>query len=619
MKRILPLLVVIILKAYTPACAQNKNLSGQDLGLVPLPLELKVLGGEFTLPENILIYAKSNDEVNIAGFIKDFFIESGKSATITSNKAAAQIYLSSTSGLADNNPEAYELAINKEGIKIQASTGGGLFYGSQTLMQILSLKNASLNVPYVSIKDKPTFKWRGMMLDVSRHFFSVAFIKKFIDYFAAYKLNTFHWHLTDDQGWRIEIKKYPKLTQIGAFRKETIIGAKRLMKKPEDIKFDGIPYGGFYTQEQIKEVVKYAQKRYITIIPEIEMPGHSRAVLAAYPELACKPGPYETMTSWGISLDIVCPSEQTFQFFENVLNEVVQLFPGEYVHIGGDEAKKDRWRESKLVTDIMKRENFSDVEKVQGWFNTRIEKYLHSKGKKLIGWGEILEGGITPTTAVMSWRGDTAGIKAARQGNNVVMSPSTHLYFNQGQNPIPNSLDEPLMIGKYLPLEKVYSYNPYSSQITQDQHKYILGVQANLWTEYISNPQGVEYMLFPRLLALSEIAWTPYANKNYDNFLDRIGKQFTRLDAKNIFYRVPEPVGLDSSKIVRQGDKAIITLTSLVPGAQIRYTLDGHTPDETTNLYTKPIIIPIDRGIKLRVATITPSGRRSVPSELVIK
>ncbi|QNF33377.1 family 20 glycosylhydrolase [Adhaeribacter swui] len=612
------LLLVLSWISLLPTRAQTQEIPASNLGLVPLPLEVKAYDGKFTLPAKIVIAAKTADEQNVAGFLKDYFTVLGKVATVTPDANQATVKLK-IGALTSKNPEAYQLTVDQSGASITASAGPGLFYGAQTLMQLLPpTAQETIAVPYVRITDEPAFKWRGNMLDVARHFFPVAFVKKYIDYLAAYKINTFHWHLTDDQGWRVEIKKYPKLTQISAFRNESLVGAQQLMKKPEDYKYDGIPHGGFYTQEEIKDVVAYAQKRYITVVPEIEMPGHSVAILAAYPELACKPGPYQTRTLWGISDDIVCPSEETFQFFENVLAEVIPLFPGKYVHIGGDEAPKDRWRESNLVKGIMKKEKIKDVEKVQGWFNNRIEKFLLAKGKKLIGWDEILEGGISPKSTIMSWRGEKGGIEAARHGNEVVMSPASHLYLDYGQNPVPHSPVEPLMIGGYLPLEKVYSYNPLSSELTPAQHKYILGVQANLWTEYIPTPEKVEYMLFPRIMALAEVAWTPSAKKNYADFQQRLGQQFPRLDAKNIKYRVPEPAGLDSTKIVKQGDKATLTLTSIVPDAQIRYTLDGTMPNETADLYTKPLALPVNRNLKIRAITVTPKGRLSVPAEVVI-
>ena len=619
MKKISVQFLILTSFGFAQVLAQPKNISPDSLGLVPLPLEIKTTEGKFTLPSRVTIAAATKDEMDIAGFLKAYLTELGKTAIITSDIKVATIKLQTSTAGVSKNPEGYQLAVDKTGARITASAAAGLFYGSQTLMQLLPPKSKEiLTMPFISITDEPAFKWRGNMLDVARHYFPVSFIKKYIDCLASYKLNTFHWHLTDDQGWRIEIKKYPKLTQISAFRKESLIGAQQLLKKPEDFKYDATPHGGFYTQDQIKEVIAYAQKRYITIVPEIEMPGHSVAVLAAYPELACKPGPYETRTQWGISEDIVCPSEKTFQFFEDVLTEVVQLFPGKYVHIGGDEAPKDRWRESNLVKDLMKKENISDVEKVQGWFNSRIEKFLIAKGKKLVGWDEILEGGISPNSVIMSWRGEKGGIEAAHHGNEVVMSPSTYLYLDYGQNPVPHDPSEPLMIGGYLPLQKVYNYNPLSAELTSQQHKLILGPQANLWTEYVSTPEKAEYMLFPRILALSEVAWTPYEKKDYENFLQRLSKQFARLDAKKVNYRVPEPTGLDKEKIVKQGNKAIITLTTIVPASQIRYTLDGHIPNETTELYTKPISIPANQNLRVRAVTITPSGRHSVPAELII-
>jgi hexosaminidase len=597
--------------------AQSSKISAKNLGLVPLPREVKAYAGTYALPQQLSIYAASADARNVAELLKEMLKPLGKTVTLTTNRQTAQIKLLTG---AVPNPEGYQLVVDKAGVQITAAGGAGLFYGTQTLLQLLPPRAAAtVSVPYVRINDEPAFRWRGGMLDVCRHFFPVSFVKKYIDFLAAYKLNTFHWHLTDDQGWRIEIKKYPKLTQVSAFRKETLVGAQQTFKTPAEFKFDGQPYGGFYTQDQIRDVVAYAQKRYVTIVPEIEMPGHSVSILAAYPELACKPGKYETWTMWGVNEDIVCPSEETFRFFEDVLTEVSTLFPGKYIHIGGDEAPKTRWKESAAVQAIMKKEGYTDVEKVQGWFNRRIENFLTGKGKKLIGWDEILEGGISPSATIMSWRGEKGGIEAAKRGNDVVMTPTTNLYLDYGQNPHPHSPDEPLMIGGYLPLAKVYSYNPLPSELTPEQQKHILGTGANMWTEYITTPEKAEYMLFPRFLAAAEVAWTPAAKKNYAEFLPRMGQQFARLDAKHIHYRVPEPLGLDSTSLVKQGDKAVLTLRSLVPGAQIRYTLDGHMPDETTELYTKPLAVPLNRQLTVRAVTITPNGRKSPPAELLVK
>jgi hexosaminidase len=611
-KTILPLILLLI---CLHARAQSNDMAADRLGLLPKPVQVNVTGGTYTLPAQVTIAGSGKEEKHVAGLLKDFLAGSGTNAAVGDgqNGNIRLVLAGGNSGLA---PENYELTVDAGGITVRGGDGAGLFYGVQTLMQLLPAQRAEggVQVPFLSIRDKPAFGWRGSMLDVARHFFPVDFVKKYIDVIAAYKLNTFHWHLTDDQGWRIEIKQYPKLTQVSAFRKETLIGAQQTQKEA-DFRFDQTPYGGFYTQDQIREVVQYAQDRYITIVPEIEMPGHSVAVLAAYPELACKPGTYETRTIWGVSDDIVCPTEQSFKFFENVLSEVVQLFPGKYVHIGGDEAPKKVWEESDFVKKLMKKEKIESVEKVQGWFNQRIEKFLAAKGKKLVGWDEILEGGITPSATVMSWRGEKGGIEAARHGNSVVMSPAGYLYLDHGQHPTPHSPYEPLTICCYLPLEKVYSYNPLPKELTPDQHRYILGVQANLWTEYISTPEKAEYMLFPRLLALAEVAWTPYASKNYESFLRRLGNQLPRLDARKVMYRVPEPMGLDSANVRREGDKAIVTLSTFVPGAKIRYTLDGTMPDETADLYTKPLAVPTGRKIRVRAVTIAPNGRKSAPAE----
>ncbi|OGX90379.1 beta-N-acetylhexosaminidase [Hymenobacter coccineus] len=600
-----------------PAIAQQ---AGPPLGLVPLPRAVQTSAGTYALPQQVSVYAAGPAAQNVAELLKGFLAPLGKTVALTTNRQAAQIRLLPAAAGASGGPEAYQLVVDKSGVSITAAGGAGLFYGTQTLLQLLPAKAAAAaRVPYVRIADAPAFGWRGGMLDVSRHFFPVSFVKKYIDFLAAYKLNTFHWHLTDDQGWRIEIKKYPKLTQVSAFRKQTLIGAQQTFKTPADFKYDGTPTGGFYTQDQVREVVAYAQKRYVTIVPEIEMPGHSVAVLAAYPELACKPGPYETWTMWGVIDDIVCPTEPTFKFFEDVLTEVCGLFPGPYVHIGGDEAPKTRWKESAAVQEIMKKEGYTDVEKVQGWFNRRIEAFLAGKGKKMVGWDEILEGGIDNKATVMSWRGEKGGIEAAQHGNDVVMTPAGYLYLDAGQNPRPHSPDEPLMISGYLPLEKVYGYNPLPKELTPAQQKHVLGPQANLWTEYITTPAKAEYMLFPRLLAVAEVAWTPAAQKNYAAFLPRMGQQFAYLDAHNINYRVPEPVGLDSLSMRQQGGQAVFTLRSLVPGARIHYTLDGHMPDETTELYTKPLAVPQGARLRVRAVTIAPNGRKSPPAELLVR
>jgi N-acetyl-beta-hexosaminidase len=364
------------------------------------------------------------------------------------------------------------------------------------------------SIPAVQIEDTPRFPYRGMHLDVGRHFFPVPFVKRYIDLLAAYKMNVFHWHLTEDQGWRMEILRYPRLTEVGSCRAETI-----LEKNFDPYVGDGIPYCGHYTQEEIREVVAYARDRFITVIPEIEMPGHSVAALAAYPELACTPGPFQVHTVWGVTRDIFCPSEETFTFLEAVLEEVMELFPSPYIHIGGDEAPKDRWRESELAQEVIRREGLADEEELQSWFIRRMEAFLNANGRKLVGWDEILEGGLAPNATVMSWRGTAGGIEAARAGHDVVMTPNSHVYFDYYQG---DSLQEPLAIGGFSPLERVYAFEPVPEELSPAEARHVLGGQANLWTEYIKTPEHAEYMLLPRMLALAEVVWSPADRRHWE-------------------------------------------------------------------------------------------------------
>jgi hexosaminidase len=415
---------------------------------------------------------------------------------------------------------------------LEAQTPQGIFYGMQTLRQLLPyqiersyLSNIAWTIPCVEIEDEPRFVHRGLMLDVCRHFMPKEFVMKFIDMLAYHKMNTFHWHLTEDQGWRIEIKKYPKLTEIGAYRNRTLEGR---YTSPEKRKWDNTRYGGFYTQEDIKEVIAYAQKRFITIIPEIEMPGHAVAALTAYPGLSCTGGPFEVEGLWGIFNDIFCPKEETFEFLENVLAEVAELFPSEYIHIGGDEAPKTRWKNCAHCQELIRKEGLKDEHELQSYFIKRIEKFVESKGKHIIGWDEILEGGLAPNATVMSWRGEAGGINAAKQNHDVIMSPNTYVYLDYFQA---NPKTQPLAIGGFLPLWKVYSYNPMPASLTPAEAKHVLGVQGNIWTEYIPTTDHVEYMAFPRGAAIAETGWSPDAKKNYADFKERIIQQFKRYDA----------------------------------------------------------------------------------------
>jgi hexosaminidase len=387
-----------------------------------------------------------------------------------------------------------------------------------------------LAVPACEIKDYPRFSYRGMHLDVGRHFFPPEDVKRYIDMIALHKMNTFHWHLTEDQGWRIEIKKYPKLTQVGAFRKETLVGSGD--KQP--FVYDGKPYGGFYTQDEVRDIVAYAKSKFVTIIPEIEMPGHALAALASYPGLSCTGGPFDVYTRWGVVSDVYCAGkEDTFNFLQDVLTEVISLFPGKYIHIGGDECPKTRWEKCPLCQKRIKEEGLKDEHELQSYFIQRIEKFLISKDRKLIGWDEILEGGLAPEATVMSWRGTAGGIAAAQQKHYVIMTPDKYVYLDYYQC---DPSDQPLAIGGYLPLERVYSYNPMPSELTPEEQKYILGIQGNVWTEYIGTRDYLDYMAYPRMLAIAETGWTPDRLKDFEDFLARFDVLKKRYDAMGINY-----------------------------------------------------------------------------------
>ncbi len=510
---------------------QNLNVTAESLGLVPVPASLEIQKGRFKLSKSTTIQA-SGKAASIASYLNGHLQKFYGFALEITDKAGGKnaIVLQEIAKNNEGGKEAYSLQVNSKGISILGEPAG-LFYGIQTLIQLLPLeKSESLTIPAVQIDDRPRFGYRGMHLDVGRHFMPVAFVKKYIDQIARHKMNTFHWHLTEDQGWRIEIKKYPKLTEIGAWRKETVIGHNR--DKPQ--KFDGKRSGGFYTQEEIKDIVAYAADRFITVIPEIEMPGHSLAALAAYPELGCTEGPFEVATKWGIFNDVYCPNEETFRFLEDVLTEVIALFPSPYIHIGGDECPKTRWEESAFCQQLIKKEGLKDEHELQSYFIQRIEKFLNSKGKQIIGWDEILEGGLAPNATVMSWRGIKGGIAAAKQHHNVIMTPTDYCYFDYYQSESKDT--EPLAIGGFLPVEKVYSYEPIPEELTAAEAKYILGAQANVWTEYIPTPAQAEYMIFPRMCALAEVVWSPKEKRNWNSFTTRMQTHFKRLDAFHINY-----------------------------------------------------------------------------------
>ncbi|HKP14449.1 MAG TPA: family 20 glycosylhydrolase [Gemmatimonadaceae bacterium] len=492
--------------------------------------------------------------------------------------------------------ESYRLDITARGVAITAPRPAGLFYGLQTLRALLEAERARLTAAGTSlgsaslrgvrIADNPRFSYRGLHLDVGRHFMPVSFVKRYIDLMTRYKYNTFHWHLTEDQGWRIEIKKYPRLTEVGGCRKETQLGR---MRNP--YVGDSIRYCGWYTQDEIRDVVAYAKTKYITVIPEIEMPGHAKAALAAYPELGCGPGPYEVWTTWGVDPNIFCPKEETFTFLENVLTEVMALFPSTYIHIGGDEAPKTVWQQSPIAQAVIKRENLKDEHELQSYFIRRIEKFLNAHGRQLIGWDEILEGGLAPKATVMSWRGINGGIAAARQNHDVVMTPTSHTYLDYIQG---DRRFEPTWTGSYLPIERVYELEPtVPDSLTPEQAKHIIGTQGQLWTEYMYSTRDVEYMAYPRALALAEVAWSPKSARDFESFRRRLLPRLLGLDRLGVNYRFPSADnGLERNRVVT-GDSVVVELRSALPEAEIRYTLDGSHPSVTSPLYTAPLRIAV--------------------------
>jgi hexosaminidase len=525
MRRTESLILLILLTAMT--------ISAQKVSIIPQPKEMVVKEGNFVLDKSCMLqFNASNDEVvRIATFFNDYLenmydfrAESESQGKTIQFKLIKQLNL---------GKEGYLLKADKDKVVITAAAPTGLFYGMQTLKQLLPVEstNGSLEIPAVDIRDEPRFKWRGNMLDVGRHFFPVSFLKKYIDILAMYKINTFHWHLTEDQGWRMEIKKYPLLTEISHWRDSTVVG-----HASRSDKYDGKGYGGFYTQDQAREIVRYAAERYITVVPEIEMPGHSSAALAAYPGLGCTGGPYQVQPSWGVKKDVYCAgNEETFIFLQDVIDEVLDIFPSEFIHIGGDECPKDAWMNCEKCQLRIKEEHLENEHELQSWFITRMDHYLTSKGRRLIGWDEILEGGLAPQATVMSWRGIAGGIEAAKQKHDVVMSPTTHMYIDYYQSQ--DTENEPLAIGGYLPVEKVYSFEPIPEELTSEEAKYVLGVQTNLWTEYVPSTYHAEYMLLPRLQAQAEVAWTQKNLKDFNNFEQRLIEDYKRLEKLEINYR----------------------------------------------------------------------------------
>ena len=594
-------LMQVVILLTVASLVQAENPSVPHLNIVPLPVKVKPLPGTFTLNNQTRVVAVDEESRRIAGLLNDFLLSNhGLHLRIQTAAPQRGTYISFTQAGGRNLPaEGYRLVVTPIEIRV-VGRPAGLFYGMETLTQLLPLGvKPSVALPAVDITDYPRFHYRGVLLDVGRHFYSVAFLKNFLDLMAQYKINRFQWHLTDDQGWRIEIKKYPRLTDIGPQSENP---------STED-NFD--PYvRGYYTQEQIKDIVAYAQARFITVIPEIEMPGHSQAALAAYPELGCTPAPSAGSSGATVHNDVFCPKEQTFSFLQNVLSEVITLFPGPFIHIGGDEVSKDSWKHSADAQAVMRREGLKDENELETYFVQRMEKFLRSKGRRTIGWDEILEGGLAPNAIVMSWRGEGGGIAAAKQKHGVIMSPTDYCYFDYNQG---DAKREPPSIGGFIPLEKVYGYDPIPGELTSDDQKYILGAQANLWTEYISTPQHLEYMTVPRLLALSEVVWSPEESKDYAGFLQRLPYHLGRLEKQDVNYRIPEPDGFKDFYTATD-DHVRVQLSSLIPGSQIYYTLDGSAPTDQSPRYQMPFQVPLppDKKTLLNLIVVTPRGRRSI-------
>jgi hexosaminidase len=540
--------------------------------IIPFPKEINELNGFLTLEKHITFksieYFGNENKFLFNHLHKNLGFE----FKTTQLERDAQILFKKNTTLSD---EAYKLSVDKN-IVIEANTQKGMFYGIQSLLQLLppqhldSLGIENVKIPKIIIKDEPRFQYRGMHLDVSRHFFPVSFIKEYIDHLAMLKMNTFHWHLTDDQGWRIEIKQYPDLTNKGAYRDETLIG--HYNDTPQQ--FDGERYGDFYTQEELKEIVRYASKRHVTVIPEIEMPGHAQAAIHAYPELGCTGEQVPVATKWGVFSTIFCPKEETFTFLKNVLDEVMPLFPGEYIHIGGDEAPKEQWKSCNHCQKLIADKDLKDEHGLQSYFIKEIKKHINSKGKKIIGWDEILEGGLAPNATVMSWRGTQGAVAAANQGHDVILTPTSHAYFDYYQATYE---DEPTAIGGYLPLKKVYSFNPIPKQLQgTEAAKHVLGAQGNIWTEYITTEDQAEYMAFPRMLAMAEVSWsgpTENLEVDYPAFLTRVEPFLERLDVLNINYanHLYDIEGV----VLKNNTELFYTLKTPTDGKKIKYRINN--------------------------------------------
>lgn len=579
------------------------NYGWSQVNIVPQPTSLEVGNGSFYITKKTVIAARDEEDRKAANFLNDYLQQFyGFKLDVDKQEGKDYIRLNTKKFIKAPDKDAYNLVVNKEGITIEGDTYTGTFYGVQTLIQLLPVEglnnsnNKNLKIPFVTVADQPRFDYRGMHLDVCRHFFPTSFLKKYIDYLALHKMNYFHWHLTDDQGWRIEIKKYPELISVAAYRNGTIIG------RYPGTGNDNIRYGGYYTQEEVKDIVQYAADRHITVIPEIEMPGHASAAIAAFPYLSCFPnqktnipGPSSEKSkvatgklvqeTWGVFDDVFCAgNDSTFTFLEDVMNEVLPLFPSNLIHVGGDESPKTNWKKCPKCQARIKQEGLKDEHELQSYFIQRMEKYLNAKGKTLIGWDEILEGGLAPNAVVMSWRGEKGGIDAAKQKHKVIMTPGNYVYFDHTQS----SSEDSVTIGGYTPIEVVYNYEPIPAELDSSEQKYVMGAQANLWTEYIAYPSKVEYMIFPRMAALSEVLWSSKENRNWKAFEKKLPLQFNRYklwkaNYSNAYYDIKATI------IPTNNYKGIaLKMEAKDPAGKLVYTT---SQNKVQKQYTKPVTI----------------------------
>ena len=614
MKQLLKLTGCLALAGLFASCQSAQQEANYQI--IPMPQEIVTAqGNPFILKSGVkILYPEGNEKMQrnaqfLADYLKtatgkDFAIEAG-----TEGKNAIVLTL----GTANENPESYQLKVTGDGITIASPTEAGVFYGIQSLRKSLPVAvGADISMPAVEINDAPRFGYRGAHFDTSRHFFTVDEVKTYIDMMALHNMNRFHWHITEDQGWRLEIKKYPKLTEIGSKRTETVIGR-------NSGEYDGKPYGGFYTQEQAKEIVAYAAERYITVIPEIDLPGHMQAALAAYPELGCTGGPYEVWRQWGVSEDVLCAgNDQVLKFLEDVYSELIEIFPSEYIHVGRDECPKVRWEkcpkcQARIKALGLKSDGaHSKEERLQSFVINHIEKFLNDHGRQIIGWDEILEGGLAPNATVMSWRGEKGGIEAAKQKHDVIMTPNTYLYFDYYQ--AKDVDNEPFGIGGYLPLERVYSYEPMPASLTPEEQKYIKGVQANLWTEYIATFPHAQYMVLPRWAALCEIQWSSPEKKNYADFLSRLPQLIKWYDAEGYNY-AKHAFGVQAEFEPNPAEGTMDVTLSTIDNAPVHYTLDGTEPTTASPVYEG--VLKIKENATLSAKAIRPTGESQTLTEKI--